>query len=444
MKRLILLLLLVPALIFGQKIEYYPKRTNSWDTKTLRNTGFLVASPDNTTQPKPWKLVIAIHGVGERSSGTVENLQNLWLGFDYNNDGVREGAPFVSADMKKAINQYGIVLIVPTYDPQEFFEPAKVNELYEWAQSKFSLYPKMLITGFSLGGGAVFKYISSSLANAQRVAYAVPVAGTTTLVDATIPGMAGIAVHAFSNDKDPTVSVTNTVNQINNINKSNPALKAIYTVFRKDGHGGLEYAWSYTPPKAPGGQGFIDAAENIFQVFDDIIKTGKARQMKSGTVIPDPGPSQPSQPAPGPVALKAEFNLSDGQLINTPTFQMDASASTGVRSGWDGYSWDVMPIEKGSWNARPEGGAYGGPKKNLINLADGKYSVTLNVRDAAGNVAKKTVIVTVGLQVTRIPVAFDSETDLIYYSDGSNEKGVAIYSGGKWVVKNAAGQVINF
>jgi dienelactone hydrolase len=425
------------------KVQYYAQRLNSWDTKLLRPTGFVVASPDDEV-PRPWKLMICVHGVGERSNGTIENLENLFLGFDYNNDGVREGAAFVPDDMKKAVDKFGIVLMVPTYESNKFFEPERINELYDWAKEHFYIHDKMLLTGFSYGGGAVFKYISSSLSNAQRVAYAVPCAGVSSLVDASIPGKAGIPVHAFSNDKDPTVNVSNTINQVSNINKSNPDLKAIYTVFRRDGHGSNDEAWSFTPPKAPNGQGFTDAAENIYQVFDDIIRTGKPRQMKSGAVSPMPLPDPDPLPTPAPVTLTAEFNLSNGQLINTPSFEMDASASIGVRSGWDGYSWDVVPIEKGTWNARPEGGAYGGPKKKLINLTDGKYSITLNVRDAAGKVASKSVNVVVALQVSKIPVAFDSETDLIYYSDGSNEKGVAIYSGGKWVVKNAVGQVINF
>lgn len=440
MQKLILLLLLIPALVTAQKVEYFPKRVNSWDTKTLRPTAFLIAWPDNNA-PKPWKLMIAIHGVGERGAGTLENLQNLYLGPDYNGDGVREGAAFVTDDMKRAINQFGIVLVVPTYETSEFFEPAKINELYDYAQANYTLSPKMLLTGFSYGGGAVFKYISSSTANANRVAYAVPCAGVSSLVDASIPGKAGIPVHAFSNDNDPTVNVSNTKSQVNSINASNPSLKALYTVFRRDGHGSNIEAWSLTPPKAPGGQGFTDAAENIYQVFDDIIKTGKPRQMKAGAAIPVPPPD--TTPVPIPTALTAEFNLVNDQVINTETFEMDASASTGVRADWQGYAWDFKPVVAGSWNARPEGGMYGGPKKKLINLTNGKYSITLTVRDAAGKAVSKTLNIAVVLQVTKSAVAFDSETDLIYYSDGSTEKGIAVFSAGKWVVKNAAGMIIN-
>lgn len=430
------------------KVQYYAQRLNSWDTKLLRPTGFVVAIPEDDV-PRPWKLMIAIHGVGERSAGTIENLKNLWLGFDYNNDGVREGAAFVTDDMKEAVDKFGIVLMVPTYETNKFFEPERINELYDWAKEHFSIHDKMLLTGFSYGGGAVFKYISSSISNAQRVAYAVPCAGVSSLVDASIPGKAGVAVHAFSNDKDPTVNVSNTINQVSNINKSNPDLKAIYTVFRRDGHGSNNEAWSLTPPKAPNGQGFTDAAENIYQVFDDIIKTGKPRQMKSGTIT-QPLPTEPiPEPVPEPAGITAEFNLTDGQVINTGSFEMDASASTGAGNSWDSYKWDVSPVtptNNKQYGVQPDG-AYGGPKKMLLNIVDGNYSITLTVKSKDGKTASKTVTVTAKMGASvpapKTVVSFSSETDLITYSDGTTEKGSAVFSSGKWVVKNSAGQVIN-
>jgi dienelactone hydrolase len=425
MQKLILLLLLIPALVTAQKVEYFPKRVNSWDTKTLRPTAFLIAWPDNNA-PKPWKLMIAIHGVGERGAGTLDNLQNLYLGPDYNGDGVREGAAFVTDDMKRAINQFGIVLVVPTYETSEFFEPAKINELYDYVQANYTLSPKMLLTGFSYGGGAVFKYISSSTANANRVAYAVPCAGVSSLVDASIPGKAGIPVHAFSNDNDPTVNVSNTKSQVNSINASNPALKALYTVFRRDGHGGNIEAWSLTPPKAPGGQGFTDAAENIYQVFDDIIKTGKPRQMKAGTVIPPPDPD----PIPTPtVQAIAKFKLIGANLT------LDGSGSTGWANGGDGVWEYVSGPVKYSWDVFTNGSSY--IVANTTLKVPGKYVFAFKLK---GDPNVQTVTVDFG----KIAVSFDSETDLITYSDGTTEKATAVFSAGKWVVKTAAGKIISF
>lgn len=434
MKKLLFFLLLIPALLNAQSwVQYYPKNG-------LRDA-VAVILPDNYDPAKKCKWEIAVHGIGERSAGTLANLENLVLGPDYNGDGIRDGAPFVTADMKKAVNQYGIVLFVPTYG--DFFEPEKINRIYDFAHANYSLTQKFFLTGFSYGGGATLKYITSSTANAGKVTYAVPVAPTSNIVDASIPGKAGLPVHIFVNDKDdngPTnISVTRSV--VDAINRSNPAIKAIYTAFRQNGHGGNIEAWSLNPPKAPGGQGFIDANENIYQVYSDIVATGIARQMKGGAVTPTPDPIP--TPAGDPVA---NLNLTDTDTIYKEVFQADASASLNVRADWQGYAWDVKPIT-GSWGAGPEGGMYGGPLKKITGLKDGTYTIGLTVTNKDGKTNKKSVNVIVKITATlptKYAIGFDSATDLIYYSDGSNEKGTASYSGGKWLVKTASGTVVQF
>lgn len=421
------------------QVKYFPKLNPDYSKIAGQDIAFAVLLPDVLRAKNI--LEIAIHGVGERSGGTLENLKNLVEGFDYNNDGIRE-AGFVTPDMKKAVDLFGIIMIIPTYENNTFFEPAKINQLYDYAKSIYSIYDKMALTGFSLGGEAVIKYITSSLANASRVAYAIPCAAPKNIIDAAIPGSVNLPVHCFHNDKDDRVDVSNTLGIVADLNKSNPALKALYTIFRKDGHGGNIEAWSLTPPKAPNGQGFIDAAENIYQVVTDVLATGKPRQMKSGAVIqptPTPSPVQPAQ-----VALTADFNMSDGQVITTTTFDMDASNSTGVKPDWDGYKWDVKPVGPAAgkqYGVRADG-AYGGPKKKLIDIVDGQYEIVLTVRNSTGSTAQKKVVVTAKIGVAKTVVAFDSSTDIATYSDGSTEKATAVLKDGKWTIKNSAGQIL--
>lgn len=422
------------------KTIYIPKRDKDYNLIAGVDVAFAILAPD--AEKEKYFLMIAVHGMGELSGGTLDNLKNLVEGFDYNNDGIRDSG-FVTADMKKAVDQYGIIIAIPTYEPNSFFDPAKVNFVYDYIKSKYPIYDKMLLTGFSLGGGAVFRYITSTLANANRVAYAIPVAAVTSIVDKTIPGKANLPVHAFSCDQDPRVPATNTKNQIAAINESNPTIKAIYTLFRMSDHAGNIEAWSLVPPRAPGGQGFIDAVENIYQVFTDIVKSGIPRQMKSGAIQPVPIPLP--NPTPPPATLTANFNLADNQFITAQTFDIDASASTGVKSGWDAYVWDVKVIEGSapdSYNVRPKSVYDSDAKNQLINIVDGKYSVTLTVRDTAGNKASKTVTVIAALS-GKVITGFDSSTDLITYSDSSTEKGTAVLSAGKWTVKNSSGQIIN-
>lgn len=422
------------------KVIYVPKRDKDYNPIAGVDTGFSYLIPD--TEREKYLFAIFVHGVGEQSGGTLENLQNLVLG-QKQPDGSRLW-PFVTEDMKRAVDLFGMIIAIPTYETNTFFEPSKVNWVYDYIKARYSIYDRMMLPGFSLGGGAVFKYITSSLANANRVALAVPVAAVTSIIsnNKAIPGQAGVVTHAFSCDDDPRVSPSNTLNQITAINSTNPSIKALYTFFRKRDHS-IEGAWSLIPPKAPGGTGFIDAAETIYQLFTDIVKSGVPRQMKSGVVIPIPQPIP--NPTPDPVVLKAEFNLSDNQIISSPVFELDASASMGVKSGWDAYKWDIKVLKTSSnesYAVRTESGAYvSNPRTRLIDIVDGEYEITLTVEDISGSVASKSVKIVVSLS-GKIPIGFNSTTDLVSYSDGSTESAEAVFESGKWTVKTADGTII--
>lgn len=391
------------------KIDYYPKHDANWQVINAR--GFLVITPDAYPGTKKWPWELAVHGVGERSAGTIDNLKNLVLGFDYDGNGTREGAAFVTDDMKKAVDQYGIVMVIPTYESNEFFEPDMVNFVYDFMQKIYSVVDKMLLTGFSYGGGATIKYTSSSAANAARVAYAVPCAATNSLADATVLTKSLVPVHFFANDKDPTVDVSNTKSMVNVLS----AAKPLMTIFRRDGHGSNVEAWSLTPPKAPGGQGFTDAAENIYQVYLDILANGP-RQMKSGTVIPTPTPT----PMPTKTAV-VSYTQAGNVVI------LDGSKSSGYTSGLEGrWSLITAPAGVSSDNVFPKGSNY--ITAGAVLPKPGAYSFLFKL----GDTETKTVNITYG----KAPVKFDPLTGLLTYTDGSTEK-VTVVS-----VKTATGEVI--
>jgi hypothetical protein len=421
------------------KVIYKPKRNK--DTSSIPGQQEAVAWLVPDVPRDKYLLFIAVHGKSERSNGTIDNLINLVEGFDNNGDGIREGK-FITDDMKRAVDDYGMIIGVPTYEDGTMFNHSRVNYVRDQIKSAYPIYERMGLSGFSLGGWTVFDYISSSLENANNAAYAIPIAATWGLKDKTIPGKAGVVVHGFSNMIDKTVSPSNTTGQIAAINESNPAVKALYTLWNRDDHSGDKDVWSYTPPKAPGGQGFTDAAENIFQVFADIVLSGKPRQMKSGAVIePIPLPV----PQPSPSVLSADFNIINGQVVTMPVLDLDASASTGVKQGeYNAYVWDIRVIESSgpkSYSVTAEAVFDSDPKNKLINIVNGRYSITLTVRDASGNKASKTVEI-IAAVTGKIATGFDSATDLLTYSDGSTEKATAVFSNGKWVVKNSAGQPI--
>lgn len=423
-RKILLFILLVPVIVYGQRIDYYPKVDSAWHQ--LRDVGFAVRLPVGYNTSKQWTWGIAIHGIGERSAGTIENLKNLMLGFDYNGDGVREGEPFLNWEMQKAGDQYGIVWVVPTYD--NFMEPDLINKVYDFVRANYPLIAKIELNGFSLGGGAVVKYITSNSTNAGRVYYANPCAPTRNIVDASLPGKAGMAVHIAVNDNDDNGSTNLSVTKgiISSLNASNPALPAIYTAFHKNGHGGYNEFTTTTPPKAPGGQGFIDAAENIYQVTTDIVATGKPRQMKSGQVIPPP---IDSTVVPPPAHAVVTYTISGNKI------KLDGSKSTGYTNGLDGV-WQLSTAPSGlySWDVFPNGSNY--IIADGILSKSGKYSFSFKLKGDP-------VVQNVNVDYGKTFVGFDSVSDLIYYSDGTTESGKSVYSNGKWVVTNSSGQVVN-
>lgn len=396
------------------KVEYYPKRDASYNV--VRDTGYAVITPDTYNTAKKWPLFMAVHGMGERGGGTQKNLENLLNGFDWDNDGKIDSPGFVTNDMKTAVDKYGIVIVVPTYESNEFFEPAKVNWVLDDVNKRYSVVAKMMHSGFSLGGGCVIKYASSSDANAARVAYCVPCAATNALVGAATITKGNIPVHLFSNDNDNIVNVSSTKAIYNAITAANPAIKPLMTIFRRDGHGSNIEAWSLTPPKAPGGQGFTDAAENIYEVYLSILANGP-RQMKAGAVtnpVPDPPP---------PTTTKTAI-VSYTQAGNVVV--LDGSKSTGYSSGLEG-SWSLAsgPAGVASWDVFPKGSNY--ITAGAVLPKTGSYQFLFKLGDTS-----KTVDITYG----KAPVKYDPVTGLLTYSDGSTEK-VTVVS-----VKTATGEVV--
>lgn len=438
MKKLLLFLLLIPTLLNCQTVEYFPKRDANYALIAGQDNAYAVILPTNYTPAKKWPWMMSLHGVGERGGGTLKHLQSLVNGDDYNGDG-KIDARYFTAGMIEAVNKYGIVIVIPTYESNAFFDANKTHWVWQQVIKKFSLDSFYHHDGFSYGGGATLAAITSPL-TAPYIIYATPCSPTRSISNISLIKQYNIPVHIFVNNRDDNGSTNLSVTKkiVTDINNTNPSVKTIYTAFDRAGHSGShEDATTIAPPKAPGGEGFIDAGENMFEVHLDIRANGP-RQMRSGAVIPIPIPE------PIPITtLKADFNLSDSQVITTSTLNIDASTSAGVAYRWDAYQWDTRPFT-GTWNYRLESGAYTDkPKQTISGLTNGSYSIKLTVRDASGKTASKSVTTIVKLGVAKIPVSFDSQTDLITYSDGSTEKGTAVFSGGKWVVKNSAGTIIN-
>lgn len=342
------------------KVEYYPQVDSAY--KELRKFACAVLLPDSYNKARSEKYLwfLCVHGIGERSGGQLENLENLVLGFKQP-DGSRAYA-FVNDDMKRAVDLYGIVLAIPTYN--DFFEPAKVNLIYDFILPAYNVTTRFDIDGFSYGAGAAVKYASSSVVNAKRLITCKPAAPTNNSVNWQFAVDQKLPIHLFVNDQDtngPTnLSVTKSI--VATINSLNPVIPAIYTAFRQSGHGGYNPMMGIASPTAPGGQGVIDVTENIYEHAIDVFKNGP-RPMKTGSTVPPPG------------------NLPIAKLTATVSGNLgtfDASSSTGVRPGWDAYKFNFAPVT-GGWGFEKKSPYSATPVQTIGSLSAGTYNITLTV-----------------------------------------------------------------
>src|SRR5690606_29289649 len=97
-------------------------------------------------------------------------------------------------------DQYKIIAVVPNYS--NFFDPSLVNWTFNFVKSLYSTVDEFMFVGFSYGGGAVLKYVTSTLDNANRVAVAVPCAPTDHTTNDSIVRKSNLPIHLFVNTND--------------------------------------------------------------------------------------------------------------------------------------------------------------------------------------------------------------------------------------------------
>jgi predicted peptidase len=196
--------------------------------------GYMEALParyDSTTKNYP--LLVFIHGVGELGDGTsqLSNVANV-------------GTPSVIKNGKLPPNfsvngkNYSFIVISPQF---KAWPSAKyVNDMIDYAIKKYRIdTSRMYVSGLSMGGGVTWDY---AVAYGKRIAAVVPICGASGPSDSKAQkiAQAGLAVWAFHNKDDGTVSYHNSEDYVNKINANNPPIKARLTLWATGGHD----AWS--------------------------------------------------------------------------------------------------------------------------------------------------------------------------------------------------------
>lgn len=399
------------------KVKYFPKFDEKW--VKLREVAYLAIIPDGyELMSSPLFWMTDIHGIGERGDCQLANLVNLYEG-QLQPDNTRMYA-YVTEATKSAVDKYGIIMIYPTYSQKEFFGYEMMRQLYVQVQNEFKVTSKLSLGGFSYGGGATINFASSMWAAYLTNAW--PIAPTENVVDWVNTRAANIPMHFFVNDDDtnePT-NLSHTLKLVNGVNSSTAApqikTKAQYTAFRQRGHGDHNKVTDLFPPIAIGGQGIINLAENIYEWSIDCWKNGP-RQMKTSTPNTPTIPNTPTMPT----TAKADFNITDKQVITTSTFELDGSGSVGVIN--NNYYWEVTRMSP-PWTGQVlDKGTVGGPKKKLSNLVDGPYRIRLTINGSVQSDVRR-IEVKLGeviLPKPKAPIAYSAATDLIMFDDGSME-----------------------
>lgn len=336
-------------------------------------TGLIVYKPLNYDASKRYPLIVFLHGIGERGDGAagldilLNFLRNTW-----NNIEKALQTVYTVGGVK-----YEFIMVAPQL-PQTAgsWQNSYVDKALTYAGIEFFIdWTKVYLTGVSLGGGGVWGYASSSLANAQKFAAIAPVCGVYGLVNAANLAKANVGVWAFHAKNDTVVGVGNTTGQVSSVNSLTPVLPAKQTLYDTGDH----YIWGrvYDPTGTPG---IEKESVNLFEWFL-MCSQGK----------PVAVPKTASDTVPVSSELKANAGPDQITQQGTPIV-LDGSASTGNIS-W--ASWELLnPGEVKDYNVF-QNWDKSGLKKTLQNTYPGVYKFQLKVNGPGGAFAVDTVTVTV-------------------------------------------------
>ena len=193
-----------------------------------------------STSQTSYPLIIFMQGEGTLGNG-VSGLPLILV----------EGLPMVINDRQfpDSFNvkgkDYSFIVISPQF--KSWPSDNDVNDVITYALAHYRVDTgRIYLTGLSMGGSAIWAYISNPQP-ANQLAATIPIAGGEMyagMAGAKIIANANLAVYATSNLNDPTVPSSYTVNDIKMIDSVVPAIKpkAIDTIYNAYGHN----AWTET------------------------------------------------------------------------------------------------------------------------------------------------------------------------------------------------------
>jgi len=215
-------LLLITAFLFisFQAFSQQVARSMSYAGHTIP---FWVYRPVGYNPNGQYPLIIFLHGLGERGPADGSQLNSVkGLAIPKYIDNGQ-----IMAFTYNSHTDTFLVLSPQLLSGSNFWDPYYVDAMLSWAHDSLKVdNNRVYLTGLSLGGGGVWRYATTSFANAGKFAAIAPVCGTCS-GDWTINGLcdlgqASTAVWAFHGDNDQVVGYGCTVSAINNMNSCTP------------------------------------------------------------------------------------------------------------------------------------------------------------------------------------------------------------------------------
>jgi poly(3-hydroxybutyrate) depolymerase len=230
-KAFILVLFLFPLLSSAQRT---PKMIEGPRGKI----GFYQYLPPHYNEQPETKhpLIIFLHGIGEKGTGSEEDLKKL------NCCGIPKYID-LGHTMEFTWNgkKEGFVVLYPQlYSRYGTWETYFIDAMIAYAKKNLNIDTnRIFLTGLSLGGGGTWVYASSSVSKAKQFAGIVPVVSPCfmtngcNIANADLPVL---AVHAMNDDK---ASPYCTINAIKSINDCGATAHPNIIIYENGGH----YVW---------------------------------------------------------------------------------------------------------------------------------------------------------------------------------------------------------
>lgn len=376
-------------------ISYYPRISD--DGKTVYGQdAYAVKVPQGYDRAKLYPVILLVHGMGERSQGTLADIKNVWLGFDYDGAGPLPRQYAIATDeFNKALDQYGIIGVAVTYGGE--FNPTDVDWVMDAVEAEYAVdRTREAIVGFSLGGGAVIREGTSSLAAAKRWVLMVGCAPVNWATNYKYIVDAKTQFIGTTNRTDPTVNPSNVKTMVASINALNPVIPADLIVFEQDGHGSFNEMLMLSHPQVP---------QNIYEYIKSVSTDNRLPYPTSKT---NPVPPVTTIPPVTTVKPVTSFTLTG------TTARLIGSKSTGYKDGLDGV-WELVSGPATSRQVFPTGSSYIDATAQLP--AEGTYVFRFALKGA------EPVDMTVqrGSVVTRSIKTVDLAAKTVTFSDNTTE-----------------------